>query len=169
VSEHSGAQPRHPRDQSCARAMARVLTGGLARAAQGVLLTNAQQGQALPAAAGACLQHLRCWPCPPSYGSLVQVWSACRLSHSGQMVLLCSLQVHGVWACPLACAALRQLRWHESTRTGELCRAHGGGVPEFWGKDSPYHPGTGFLGTPPDHLNVRALRCLCCCTIRQCL
>ena len=39
----------------------------------------------------------------------------------------------------------------------EMFRAHGGGVPEFWGKDSPYHPGTGFLGTPPDHLEVREL------------
>ncbi|KAK9841026.1 hypothetical protein WJX81_006358 [Elliptochloris bilobata] len=37
-------------------------------------------------------------------------------------------------------------------------RAHGGGVPEFWGKDSPYHPGTGFLGTPPDHLERVAKR-----------
>lgn len=27
-------------------------------------------------------------------------------------------------------------------------------MPEFWGKDSPYHPGTSFLGTPPDHLEV---------------
>lgn len=34
------------------------------------------------------------------------------------------------------------------------CRQHGGGVPEFWGKDSPYHPGTDFLGTPKDHLDV---------------
>jgi len=25
-------------------------------------------------------------------------------------------------------------------------------VPEHWGRDSPYHPGTKFLGTPPDHL-----------------
>ncbi|BDA40950.1 probable succinate dehydrogenase cytochrome b560 subunit, mitochondrial [Coccomyxa sp. Obi] len=32
-------------------------------------------------------------------------------------------------------------------------RQHGGGVPEFWGKDSPYHPGTDFLGTPKDHLD----------------
>ena len=27
-------------------------------------------------------------------------------------------------------------------------------MPEFWGRDSPYHPGTKFLGTPPDHLEV---------------
>ena len=27
-------------------------------------------------------------------------------------------------------------------------------MPEFWGKDSPYHPSTEFLGTPPDHLKV---------------
>ncbi len=27
-------------------------------------------------------------------------------------------------------------------------------MPEFWGKDSPYHPGTDFLGTPKDHLDV---------------
>ena len=37
-------------------------------------------------------------------------------------------------------------------------RQHGGGVPEHWGRDSPYHPGTNFLGTPPDHLEVRAGR-----------
>lgn len=35
-----------------------------------------------------------------------------------------------------------------------VCRHHGGGVPEHWGRDSPYHPGTTFLGTPPDHLEV---------------
>jgi succinate dehydrogenase (ubiquinone) cytochrome b560 subunit len=31
-------------------------------------------------------------------------------------------------------------------------------VPEFWGRDSPYHPGTAFLGTPPDHLSLAAKR-----------
>ncbi|KAK9916571.1 hypothetical protein WJX75_004345 [Coccomyxa subellipsoidea] len=35
----------------------------------------------------------------------------------------------------------------------QFVRQHGGGVPEFWGKDSPYHPGTDFLGTPKDHLD----------------
>ncbi|CAL8466763.1 g6299 [Coccomyxa elongata] len=35
----------------------------------------------------------------------------------------------------------------------QFIRQHGGGVPEFWGKDSPYHPGTDFLGTPKDHLD----------------
>lgn len=34
----------------------------------------------------------------------------------------------------------------------------GKGVPEFWGKDSPYHPGTTFLGTPPNHLELVAKR-----------
>lgn len=34
------------------------------------------------------------------------------------------------------------------------CRFHGGGVPEFWGRDSPYHPGTEFLGTPKNHLDL---------------
>ena len=43
------------------------------------------------------------------------------------------------------------------TQGMKTCRTHGGGVPEYWGKDSPYHPGTGFLGTPPDHLEVREL------------
>ena len=28
-------------------------------------------------------------------------------------------------------------------------------VPEFWGRDSPYHGGTEFLGTPANHLDVR--------------
>lgn len=28
-------------------------------------------------------------------------------------------------------------------------------VPEFYGKPSPYSAGTGFLGTPPDHREVR--------------
>lgn len=37
-----------------------------------------------------------------------------------------------------------------------FCRHHGGGVPEYWGRDSPYHPGTDFLGTPANHLDVRA-------------
>lgn len=36
------------------------------------------------------------------------------------------------------------------------CRHHGGGVPEYWGKDSPYHGGTDFLGTPTNHLEVGA-------------
>ncbi|CAK0755078.1 hypothetical protein CVIRNUC_002346 [Coccomyxa viridis] len=36
--------------------------------------------------------------------------------------------------------------------SGQWLRHHGGGVPEHWGRDSPYHPGTTFLGTPPDHL-----------------
>ena len=31
-------------------------------------------------------------------------------------------------------------------------------VPEFWGRDSPYHGGTEFLGTPSDHLEVRKKR-----------
>lgn len=34
-------------------------------------------------------------------------------------------------------------------------RHHGSGVPEYWGRDSPYHGGTEFLGTPPNHLEVR--------------
>ena len=35
-------------------------------------------------------------------------------------------------------------------------REHGGGVPEFWGKESKYTAGTNFLGTPQDHYSVRA-------------
>lgn len=31
-------------------------------------------------------------------------------------------------------------------------------VPEFWGRNSPYHPGTEFLGTPKNHLEVRAMQ-----------
>ena len=31
-------------------------------------------------------------------------------------------------------------------------------VPEFWGRDSPYHGDTQFLGTPSDHLKVRRRR-----------
>ncbi|KAL4446217.1 hypothetical protein ABPG77_003024 [Micractinium sp. CCAP 211/92] len=38
------------------------------------------------------------------------------------------------------------------------CRYHGGGVPEYWGRDSPYHPGTDFLGTPANHLDLVAKR-----------
>eukprot|EP00887_Chlorella_sp_A99_P006792 scaffold2.g6792.t1 len=37
-------------------------------------------------------------------------------------------------------------------------RWHGGGVPEYWGRDSPYHPGTEFLGTPKNHLELVAKR-----------
>jgi len=33
-----------------------------------------------------------------------------------------------------------------------------GTVPEFWGKDSPYHPGTTFLGTPTNHEELAAKR-----------
>ena len=33
-----------------------------------------------------------------------------------------------------------------------------GSVPEYWGKDSPYHPGTDFLGTPKNHLDLVAKR-----------
>ena len=32
------------------------------------------------------------------------------------------------------------------------------GVPEYWGRDSPYHPGTDFLGTPKNHLELVAKR-----------
>lgn len=35
-----------------------------------------------------------------------------------------------------------------------LCRLHGGGVPEFFGRPSHYTEGTDFLGTPTDHLDV---------------
>lgn len=31
-------------------------------------------------------------------------------------------------------------------------------MPEYWGKDSPYHPGTDFLGTPKNHLDLVAKR-----------
>lgn len=31
-------------------------------------------------------------------------------------------------------------------------------MPEFWGRDSPYHPGTEFLGTPKNHLDLVAKR-----------
>ncbi|DBB06493.1 hypothetical protein WJX77_009141 [Trebouxia sp. C0004] len=34
----------------------------------------------------------------------------------------------------------------------------GSTVPEFYGKPSPYSPGTGFLGTPPDHRERLAKR-----------
>jgi len=30
----------------------------------------------------------------------------------------------------------------------------GGGIPEFWGKKSKYSPGTDFLGTPTNHLDL---------------
>ncbi|KAL6770419.1 SDH3 [Auxenochlorella protothecoides x Auxenochlorella symbiontica] len=31
-------------------------------------------------------------------------------------------------------------------------------VPEFWGRESTYHPGTDFLGTPKNHLDLVAKR-----------
>jgi succinate dehydrogenase (ubiquinone) cytochrome b560 subunit len=31
-------------------------------------------------------------------------------------------------------------------------------VPEYWGRDSPYHGGTDFLGTPKNHLDLVAKR-----------
>lgn len=31
-------------------------------------------------------------------------------------------------------------------------------MPEYWGRDSPYHPGTDFLGTPKNHLDLVAKR-----------
>lgn len=49
-------------------------------------------------------------------------------------------------AQPVAGALFQQLRWH------------GGGVPEYWGRDSPYHPGTDFLGTPKNHLDLVSKR-----------
>lgn len=33
-------------------------------------------------------------------------------------------------------------------------RGYSSKVPEFWGKESPYHPGTEFLGTPQNHLEL---------------
>jgi succinate dehydrogenase (ubiquinone) cytochrome b560 subunit len=38
-----------------------------------------------------------------------------------------------------------------------LYRAYSG-VPEYWGRESPYHPGTDFLGTPKNHLDLVAKR-----------
>lgn len=38
-----------------------------------------------------------------------------------------------------------------------LCRAFAT-VPDAWGVDSPYHPGTEFLGTPPNHRDLAAKR-----------
>ena len=35
-----------------------------------------------------------------------------------------------------------------------LCRRAFATVPEFWGKDSPYHGNTDFLGTPTNHRDV---------------
>ncbi|GAB4822966.1 hypothetical protein N2152v2_010012 [Parachlorella kessleri] len=49
-------------------------------------------------------------------------------------------------AQPVAGAVFQQLRWH------------GGGVPEYWGRDSPYHGGTDFLGTPKNHLDLVSKR-----------
>ena len=46
-----------------------------------------------------------------------------------------------------------------------LHREHGGGVPEFWGRESKYTAGTNFLGTPTDHFEVSkcsAALCHCC-------
>lgn len=40
----------------------------------------------------------------------------------------------------------------------QQCRHHGGGVPEYWGRESPYHPGTDFLGTPANHLDLVSKR-----------
>lgn len=31
-------------------------------------------------------------------------------------------------------------------------------MPEYWGRDSPYHPGTDFLGTPKNHLDLVSKR-----------
>lgn len=42
--------------------------------------------------------------------------------------------------------------------TSIACRWHGGGVPEFWGRESKYHGGTEFLGTPENHLDLVAKR-----------
>lgn len=41
--------------------------------------------------------------------------------------------------------------------TSQLCRSSRvySSVPEYWGKESPYTGGTGFLGTPQDHREVQ--------------
>ena len=56
--------------------------------------------------------------------------------------------------CRLPLAPPARRRSHPSSPSAP-CRQHGGGVPEYWGRDSPYHPGTDFLGTPANHLDVR--------------
>ena len=33
-------------------------------------------------------------------------------------------------------------------------RNYSSNIPEYWGRDSPYHPGTEFLGTPKNHLDL---------------
>jgi hypothetical protein len=46
-------------------------------------------------------------------------------------------------------------RGHRRVRLYACRRGIGGDkIPEFWGKPSAYTEGTGFLGTPKDHLNV---------------
>ncbi|CAL5227431.1 g10394 [Coccomyxa viridis] len=64
--------------------------------------------------------------------------TAQALGRAVQLVVTSSSRSEGALALPLG-----STQW---------VRQHGGGVPEHWGRDSPYHPGTGFLGTPPDHL-----------------
>jgi len=45
----------------------------------------------------------------------------------------------------------------QATAACQQCRVFGT-VPEYWGKDSPYHPGTTFLGTPKNHEELAAKR-----------
>ncbi len=42
-------------------------------------------------------------------------------------------------------------------------------MPEYWGRDSPYHPGTDFLGTPANHLDASAAPAsqAACCSSAQ--
>ena len=49
-------------------------------------------------------------------------------------------------------------RYLVRTAVAVPCRWHGGGVPEYWGRDSPYHGGTDFLGTPKNHLDLVSKR-----------
>lgn len=50
---------------------------------------------------------------------------------------------------------MSMMSWQDGFHTDVIQRrGYSSNVPEYWGKDSPYHPGTEFLGTPQNHLEL---------------
>ena len=65
----------------------------------------------------------------------------------------CSSYIRGPVPCPPSPPFHRTLGLSRLIGSFASYRVFGS-VPEFWGKDSPYHPGTTFLGTPSNHDEV---------------
>lgn len=78
------------------------------------------------------------------------------LKHSPQAAAARSKSGGSSWDLSAAPSCPRVVSTPLSRSRGIFCRWLGGDrVPQYWGKPSPYTEGTAFLGTPPNHQEVR--------------